>query len=122
MCAADAPSGVVTFLFTDIDSVRKPLATMTGVAGPSLSFSIRNDLSSPTYAEVTKGLARTRHTFSAQGKKLGGPMPSTWRLPSVWASGYLMAQDTGFPLGQTVEGVRVTLPEQVWQPTLLDDM
>ena len=49
-------------------------------------------------------------------------MPSTWRLPSVWASGYLMAQDTGFPLGQTVEGVRVTLPEQIWQPTLLDDM
>lgn len=33
---------------------------------------------------------------------------------------HLMTLDQGFPLGQVVDGVRVSLPEVVWTPTLLD--
>lgn len=33
---------------------------------------------------------------------------------------HFMTLDTGFPLGQTVEGVEVSLPRIVWPPTLLD--
>ncbi len=61
------------------------------------------------------------HSFSAKGKKLGGADALHLAAAIRLGSEYLMAQDCGFPLGQTVEGVRVMLPEQVWQPTLLDD-
>jgi hypothetical protein len=67
-------------------------------------------------------LACTWHSFSAQGKKLGGAGALYLAAAIHLRSDYLMTQDGGFPLGQTVEDVRVMLLEQVWQPTLLDQL
>jgi predicted nucleic acid-binding protein len=99
--------------------------------GEEISNQVRGWLDHPKtkYLEIDRflardatRLARTWHSFSARSKKLSGADALHLAAAIRLGSGYLMTCDGGFPLGQTVEGVEITLPEQVWQPTLLDSL
>jgi predicted nucleic acid-binding protein len=99
--------------------------------GEEIHKQVRGWLDHPQtkYLEIDRFLARdatrlatTWHSSSAKDKKLGGADALHLAAAIRLGSGYLMTQDGGFPIGQTVEGVHVTLPEQVWQATLLDGM
>ncbi|MEP9391878.1 PIN domain-containing protein [Gordonia sp. VNK1] len=58
--------------------------------------------------------------FAEQGKKLGGADATHLAAAVRLGCDYLMTQDGGFPIGQTVSGVRVRRPDVVWEETLDD--
>ena len=65
-------------------------------------------------------LAQQWHQHAAPDKKLGGADATHLAAAVRLGCGYLMTQDTGSPLGQTVENVQVMLPDDVWPTTLFD--
>lgn len=99
--------------------------------GQEIHDKVRTWLDAPPpgtrYIEVDRLLARdaqlisrTLHEQDPKAKQLrtldAVHMAAAIRL----GCDYLMTQDDNFPIGQTVEGVRVRLTEQVWESTLLD--
>jgi predicted nucleic acid-binding protein len=67
-------------------------------------------------------LCRTWHRYAAKNGKLSGADALHLAAAIRLDSDYLITQDGDFPLGQTVEGVEVTRPHVVWEPTLLDGL
>ncbi|MBN7403644.1 PIN domain-containing protein [Mycobacteroides abscessus subsp. abscessus] len=67
-------------------------------------------------------LAKQWGPYSAKGKKLGGADATHLAAAVRLDCDYLMTQDAGFPIGQTVGGVKVILPEEVWPRDLLDEL
>lgn len=69
------------------------------------------------------GLARKWHPFRAnRGTHIGGADATHLAAAVRLHCDYLMTQDGGFPIGQTVEGVEVGWPTEVWPRHLLDDL
>ena len=86
------------------------------------------DASATRYADVDRVVAReaarlqkTWREYAATGKKMSGADAVHLAAAVRLGCGYLMTHDEGFPLGQTVDGVRVRHPELVWTPTMFDD-
>lgn len=67
-------------------------------------------------------LAQQWHSFAAKGKSFGGADATHLAAAVRLGCGYLMTQDTGFPLGQKVNGVQVMLPDEIWPRDLLDEL
>lgn len=67
-------------------------------------------------------LAQQWGKHAAKGKTLGGADATHLAAGVRLGCDYLMTQDTGFPLGHTVNGVQVMLPDEVWPRTLLDEI
>lgn len=67
-------------------------------------------------------LAHQWHGYAAKNKSFGGADATHLAAAIRLKCGYLMTQDTGFPLGHTVDGVQVMLPDEVWPRTLLDEI
>lgn len=73
-------------------------------------------------ARDAANLAQRCRPYAAKRKSLGGADATHLAAAIRLGCGYLMTQDTGFPLGQTVDGVKVMLPDEVWPRTLLDEL
>lgn len=67
-------------------------------------------------------LARQWQDFSAPGKRLGGADATHLAAAVRLGCSYLMTHDEGFPIGQTVDGVAVIRPTEVWVRDLLDEL
>lgn len=67
-------------------------------------------------------LAQQWQRHAAKGKTLGGADATHLAAAERLGCGYLMTQDTGFPLGHTVNGVQVMLPDEVWPRHLFDEL
>lgn len=67
-------------------------------------------------------LAQKWRQFAAKGKTLGGADATHLAAAVRLGCDYLMTQDTGYPIGQTVNGVKVLLPEEVWPRDLYDEL
>ena len=80
------------------------------------------------YAEVDRILARDAarlakqwRTFAKPGKKMKGYDAVHLAASVRLKCDYLMTGDGGFPVGQTVDGVKVRYAEVVWPQTIFDD-
>ncbi|MGJ6122985.1 PIN domain-containing protein [Mycolicibacterium sp. Y3] len=67
-------------------------------------------------------LARKWQPYAAKGKKLGGADATHLAAAVRLGCQYLMTQDSGFPVGHTVDGVQVMYPDEVWPRDLLDEL
>lgn len=98
--------------------------------GQVLLEEVRGWLDAPgaRYSDVDRVVARDAarlqkawRQYAAPGKKMSAA--DAVHLASAVRLGcdHLMTHDEGFPLGQTVDGVKVGRPETVWQPSLFTD-
>lgn len=67
-------------------------------------------------------LAAEWGSYAEKGKKLGGADATHLAAAVRLRCDYLMTHDGGFPIGQTVRGVKVMRPDIVWEITLEDEL
>jgi predicted nucleic acid-binding protein len=80
------------------------------------------------YADVDRLVARDASRlhkawkpYAAPGKKMNAADAVHLAAAVRLGCDHLMTHDEGFPLGQTVDGVKVGRTEMVWHPTLFTD-
>ncbi|MCX8557867.1 PIN domain-containing protein [Mycolicibacterium mucogenicum] len=129
-------------LFDAVDDGRVVLATSSLIDAEVCCFShIRDggddindklrgwfDSSDTRYAEVDRLLVRDAIRISTaiarQFPQAKQPNPADAVHIAAAArleAEYLVTQDDGFPIGATIDGVRIRRPEKLWQPTVFDD-
>lgn len=86
------------------------------------------DAPATRYADVDRLVARDAaqlhkawRQYAAQGKSMNGADAVHLAAAVRLGCDHLMTYDGGFPLGQTVDGVKVGYTEVVWTPTMFDD-
>ena len=82
------------------------------------SHSLRDDR---LVARDATRLHKAWRPYAASGKKMNAADAVHLAAAVRLGCDHLMTHDEGFPLGQTVDGVKVGRTEMVWHPTLFTD-